>query len=256
MRRYLNILRSITVPAVILALSAGCSGPSEITITGYNPEKEISSENASSAALYEMNSDHTAESSVYEQDGAAAGGDHEESVRPESVQTADSEDEPGIAVYVCGAVQEPDVYYLPAGARIYDALDAAGGFSADADTQWLNQARLVSDGEMLLVYTLDETAKMMEEGAKRGSASGGNSSAADSGNGFPAGESIAASSVVNLNTGSKEQLMTLPGIGESKADAIIRYRSENGSFASVEDVMNISGIKDSTFEKIKDRITV
>ena len=66
----------------------------------------------------------------------------------------------------------------------------------------------------------------------------------------------AGSTLINLNTATKEQLMTLPGIGEAKADAIIRYRTESGYFASPEDVMNISGIKNSIFEKIRDQITV
>ena len=69
-------------------------------------------------------------------------------------------------------------------------------------------------------------------------------------------EGADAGGLVNLNTASKEQLMTLPGIGEAKADAIIRYRTETGLFASTEDVMNISGIKNSVFNRIKDRITV
>ena len=62
--------------------------------------------------------------------------------------------------------------------------------------------------------------------------------------------------MINLNTATKEQLMTLPGIGEAKADAIIRYRTETGLFASTEDVMNISGIKNSVYEKIRDKVTV
>ncbi len=162
-----------------------------------------------------------------------------------------------LAVYVCGAVQEPDVYYLPVGARIYDALQAAGGFTEDADSQWLNQAQPLTDGQMLLVYTAQETAQMELEGAKRGeNASGTVSSASGSGGAAGSGSTSTDSSVVNLNTGTKEQLMTLPGIGESKADAIIRYRTETGMFGCVEDIMNISGIKNSTFEKIKDRITV
>lgn len=145
-----------------------------------------------------------------------------------------------IAVYVRGAVKKPGVYYLPDGSRIYQAIEKAGGFTEEADTQWLNQAELLTDGEMLTVVTMEETSEM-EEAAVPAAVSAG---------------SAGQTSLVNLNSASKEELMSLPGIGESKADSIIRYREENGPFASPEDVMNISGIKTSVYSKIKDRITV
>ena len=164
-----------------------------------------------------------------------------------------------LAVYVCGAVQEPGVYYFPEGARICDAIEAAGGFSRDADSQWLNQAKILSDGDMLVVCTKEETAALRGEGA--GTASG-TAAPADPGGMTPAGVILpdpagtGNGSKVNLNTASKEELMTLPGIGEAKAEAIIRYRTEVGFFASAEDVMNISGIKSSVYAKICDRVTV
>ena len=130
-----------------------------------------------------------------------------------------------------------------------DAIDAAGGFSQEADTQYLNLARPVNDSEMVSVYTMDETALMKEQGTGEEAGtglpdvSGGDSSGSESGK-------------VDLNSASKEQLMTLPGIGESKADAIVRYREETGPFSCTEDVMNISGIKDRVYSQIRDRITV
>ena len=162
-----------------------------------------------------------------------------------------------IAVYVCGAIQSPGVVYLPAGARVCDALEKAGGFTERADSQWLNQAKLLSDGEMLIVYTKEETAAMSEQGIAMGGTMPlqGLSAGDDSGSTVPGSPSPADAVVtlINLNTASKEQLMTLPGIGDAKADAIIRYRTETGLFASTEDVMNISGIKNSVYEKIRDR---
>ncbi len=233
--------------AAVCVLASGCSSSSEIAVKSFGSQESMTS--VSESYLEPDTEKHAARtlerSSESEADGAM-------NVEKPSL----------IAVYVCGAVRKPDVYYLPEGSRIYDALKAAGGFSIEADTQWLNQAQTVTDGEMLFVYTLDETARMQEEGIKRGSAaSGGVSSGDPSGSGgSDAASSIGTASgdsrIVNLNQGTKEELMTLPGIGESKADAIIRYRTENGPFASVEDIMNISGIKNSTFEKIKDRIAV
>ena len=119
---------------------------------------------------------------------------------------------------------------------------------------------LLSDGEMLIVYTKEETAAMSEQGIAMGGTMPlqGLSAGDGSGSTVPGSPSPAdaGSTLINLNTATKEQLMTLPGIGEAKADAIIRYRTESGYFASPEDVMNISGIKNSIFEKIRDQITV
>ena len=161
-----------------------------------------------------------------------------------------------LAVYVCGAVHNPGVYYLPGGARICDAIEASGGFSQSADTEWLNQAKLLTDGEMLIVYTKEETARMLEEGIARGGFVPSESSGSGSEPGSSGDAADAGAGRINLNTASKEQLMTLPGIGEAKADAIIRYRTETGLFASTEDVMNISGIKNSIYDKIRDLVTV
>ncbi len=163
-----------------------------------------------------------------------------------------------LAVYVCGAVQNPSVCYLPEGARVCDAIEAAGGFLPGADTEWLNQAELLTDAEMLVVYTLDETSDMERSGIRRGTTSAGLKTGKDvTGSGASPGTAVSENqNTVNLNTASKEQLMTLPGIGESKAEAILRYRTEKGYFASPEDVMNISGIKSSVYEKIRDKISV
>lgn len=170
-------------------------------------------------------------------------------------------EEDRIAVYVRGAVKDPGVYYLPAGARVYQAIEAAGGFSGEADREWLNQAQALSDGEMLTVCTIEETSEM-EKAGEASAAAGASGESLSSSSGPGAGEgtgltdSASGGGRVNLNTAGKDELMTLPGIGESKAESIIRYREENGAFASPEDVMNISGIKEAVFSKIKDRICV
>ena len=135
-----------------------------------------------------------------------------------------------IAVHVCGAVEEPGVYYLAPDARVADAIEAAGGFSADADRDWLNLAEPLTDGVQVRVPTV-------LEGEELASA-----------------EAASRAALIDINTAGAEELMTLPGIGESRALAIIAYRETNGPFAEITDIMRVSGIKEAAFEKIKDRI--
>ena len=171
-----------------------------------------------------------------------------DSAAPETVQMTAAR----IIVYVRGAVNQPGVYQLEEDARIFRAVEAAGGFRADADAEWLNQAQPLFDGAMLTVPTREETAILRQAGQTDGSgalisgSSGltdsqetaigirqGNSGSAASGqvpdkNGPgsspPTGSGSGGEARVNLNTAQREELMTLPGIGESKADSIIRYR--------------------------------
>ena len=236
----------------VCLLSAGCGGPQRITVTGvksFSPETQRE-------GLFQEQTGAQADPGKVIPDQAYAGNDAAN--RENAGNGAANRENAGnsaadeIAVYVCGAVQKEGVYYLAAGSRICDALEAAGGFRNDADRQWLNQAKILTDGEMLVVYSEEETADMRLHGLTQGEGAAAPSGSA-SGTACDPGETGA---LINLNTASKEQLMTLPGIGEAKADAIIRYRTETGLFASTEDVMNISGIKNSVFNRIKDRITV
>lgn len=162
-------------------------------------------------------------------------------------ETAAPETEARIAVYVCGAVNSPGVYELEASARVFQAVEAAGGFREDADQEWVNQAQFLQDGGKIRIYTRQETEQMRQAGMEAGSllAEDQTGEAGTEGQGL-----------VNLNTATKEELMTLPGIGEAKAEAVIAYRQEQGGFSAIEDIMNISGIKEAVFSKIKDRITV
>lgn len=150
-----------------------------------------------------------------------------------------------IQVYVCGAVASPGVYALPEGSRVYEAVELAGGFLESADPKALNQARLLSDGEQITVLTVEEVQDGKTANQGNGGVSGQNGSADDSEGGK-----------VNINTADEDELMTISGIGESRAKAIIAYREENGKFASIEDIMKIDGIKEKMFEKIRDSITV
>lgn len=149
----------------------------------------------------------------------------------------------GIYVYICGEVANPGVYELSEDSRIYEAVDAAGGFTENAARESINLASKVSDGMQITIYNKEEAASL---------SAGGTSAGKNSGQDQVSG----SSSLVNLNTATKEELMTLKGIGESKAEDIIRYREKSGGFKKIEDIMKISGIKEAGFQKIKDSITV
>ena len=138
----------------------------------------------------------------------------------------------GIFVHVCGEVVHPGVYELKAGSRVYEAVKAAGGMSENAAQNFLNQAEILEDGQQIYVPSEEEISDTDSENGRTDDCK------------------------VNLNQASKEQLMTLPGVGEAKADAIIRYRSEKGNFRSIEEIMEIEGIKEGVFKKIEDWITV
>lgn len=146
-------------------------------------------------------------------------------------------------VHVCGAVNAPGVYELKTDARIYEALEAAGGMTEDADADWINQAEALSDGERIYVPTQEEAEESAQSVSGRWADPNGN-----------AGGSV--SDKININTAAKEELMTLSGIGASKAESILKYRQEHGNFQNIEDLKKIEGIKDGVFNKIKDDITV
>jgi len=151
-----------------------------------------------------------------------------------------TESEAFICVHVCGAVNAPGVYEMAEGSRVCEAVALAGGFAEDADSTWINQAGYVQDGQQLYVYTAEET-----QGLSRDAPPHGEAAVQDTADGL-----------VNLNTAGREELMTLPGIGEAKADAIIAWRTEHGAFGAIGEIQQISGIKEAVFSKIKDRITV
>lgn len=143
-------------------------------------------------------------------------------------------------IHVCGAVENPGVYELPAGSRIYEAVDAAGGFTQEASADFVNLAQVIADGDKIVIPTTDQ-----EKQAAFAPAGVIHETAQQENDGK-----------VNINTATKDQLCTLPGIGSSRAESIISYREEKGQFRSIEDIMNVTGIKEGAFEKIKDFIVV
>ena len=133
-------------------------------------------------------------------------------------------------VQVVGAVNKPGVYELEGDARIFQAILMAGGLREDADESCLNQAQKISDGMKLEIKTKDEAVASQQ--------------------------SAISDNKVDINTADAKTLMTLPGIGESKANSIIKYRESKGRFNSIEDLKNITGIKEGVYNKVADSIKV
>ena len=139
-----------------------------------------------------------------------------------------------IDVFISGCVNNPDVYTLKKGSIIKDAVEMAGGFSENACRDYVNLAKKLESGEHIIIPSQDEAKEL---------------------NPVQVEDAPNSSSLVNINKASKEELMSLPGIGERKAEAIIKYRNSK-SFSNIEDIMNISGIKEAAFSKIKDKICI
>lgn len=145
---------------------------------------------------------------------------------PEEIKKAETEkpaEKEFLYVHVCGEVKKPGMYQMKPDSRAADAIEAAGGFTKEAKEASINLAKPLSDGEQLYVCSRKEKT---------------------------------ADDRININLASKEELLQLPGIGESKAESIIAYRNKHGSFMSVEDLTKIEGIKEGVLQKIKDKITV
>lgn len=135
-------------------------------------------------------------------------------------------------VYICGEVKLPGVYQVEEGARLYQVVEMAGGLLETAALNYLNLAESVTDGQKIVVPTIDEANALVivEEEKSNG--------------------------LVNINTANEDTLTTLPGIGASKAKNIINYRESKGGFQTIEELMEIDGIKEGVFHKVKDLITV
>lgn len=147
-----------------------------------------------------------------------------------------------VLVHICGEVQTPGVYELTADSRICDVLLLAGGFTANADTEAVNMAAGIEDGMQIVI-----PAEM-----DRAPETTGNSS-------YRTTETSAGkteSQLININTADKETLMSLPGIGAGKAEAVIAYREAGGVFKDIKDIMLVDGIKEGVYANIKDKICV
>lgn len=171
-------------------------------------------------------------SSVYE-DGTAS-----------STASAGSAGSAIIYVDIGGEVNVPGVYEVSEGTRLFQVIEKAGGLTEDADIDVINRAEAVYDGQKILIASYEESEKRSKSQTLAAPAE-------------QSGISSAADEVrVNINTADSVTLQTIPGIGPSKAERIIEYRNTQGRFQSIDDIKNISGIGDKTFESIKKYITV
>lgn len=138
-----------------------------------------------------------------------------------------------VCVHVCGAVNNPGVYELPKGSRIYEAIEAAGDFTEEAAKDYTNLAQIINDEMKIIIPTVQDVE-----------------------NGTMPIQSEPDNGLININTADITALCTLPGVGESRAEAIIAYRDRNGSFETIEQIMEVDGIKEAMYAKLQDKICV
>lgn len=235
-------------------------------------EKEVSETVDADAELEDHKDMETEKISVSEK---SADKDSDKSAVQEASQTPEPAETVPQSIYVdiCGAVAQPGVYELSPDSRVFQAIEKAGGYLPEAAASYLNRARSLNDGQQIYVPTQEEVDSRMIPQTQDGNVQNGERSQAEGigadgqisgtmidtqvpSDGGSADQSTSEASRINLNTADVSQLTTLTGVGESKALAIIAYREENGPFTSVEDIMNVPGIKEGTYEKIKDKIAI
>ncbi|MDO4988247.1 MAG: ComEA family DNA-binding protein [Synergistes sp.] len=145
-------------------------------------------------------------------------------------------------VYITGAVKKPGVYDVSSNARIFSAVEAAGGFTSEADREAVNLAAKLKDGQHIKIYKIGEMAEAQTTKTKSGTSSkGGNSDVYGK---------------ININTASKTELERINGVGTKTAEAILSYRNSKGNFTRIEDIMEVKGIGPKKFEKMRESITV
>ena len=201
--KILNTIKYVLCGCVIMLVLSGCAGANPVLVETGDGDTEVAADSVSEDILTPV-------------------------------------DDGNIYVHVGGAVNNPGLYELPAGSRLYDAVMVAGDFREDADSDYANLAEILTDGTKYMIYTREETALMTYE------ASGGEDVLSHYTN----------DGLLDINLATKEELMALNGIGESKASAIIAYRDEHGEFTSVEGIKQVSGIGDGIYSRISGLITV
>ena len=218
MKHFIRYYLAAGLLGMIILSAAGCAGQNNTTysLKGEQPSQEEDTAAAGSGT------------SAGEAANAAA-----------EIRSAGSDT---VLVHICGEVQTPGVYELTADSRICDVLLLAGGFTADADTEAVNMAAGIEDGMQIVIPA--ETDRIPE--------TTGNSS-------YRTTETSAGkteSQLININTADRETLMSLPGIGAGKAEAVIAYREAGGVFKDIKDIMLVDGIKEGVYANIKDKICV
>lgn len=160
-------------------------------------------------------------------------------------------------VDIKGEILTPGIYTLKSNSRVIDVIEMSGGLTENADTSVINLSKKITDEMVIIIYSKSEvkdfkktkeTEKIVQEKCVKKDENALKNDACIT-------DSVKISGKVSINTATKEELMTLTGIGDSKAEDIIKYREENGPFKTIEDIKNVSGIGDSLFAKIKENIT-
>ncbi len=262
---------AVLLSAVMTASLTGCAKKQSLELTELSDTEGSPGENDGDSEgngqdAGSRSQDPATETDPQEADGTGTAGEA-------PADGADSGEPELIYVFVCGAVAQEGVYELPAGSRVYQAVEAAGGYAADADTSYINQADPVTDAQKLEIPTVEEAEKLREEAALAaenrqaetdaesgsgpdGAAAGYANNGAGQMNNSAGQADDAAARLININTADEATLQTLPGIGAAKAASIVRYREANGGFSSIEEIKKVSGIGDITYENIKGCITV
>lgn len=177
------------------------------------------------------------------------------------VENKKDNDDSFLSIDIKGAVNNPNVYKLKEGSRVIDVINMAGGLKENADTSIINLSKKITDEMCIIIYTKEDIQKYknqmlstneIKEKLEQENVSIDNFNDAEINKSNK--ESNTKENKISINTASIEELMTISGIGESKAKAIISYREENGPFEDIEDIMNVSGIGESLYAKIKDKI--
>lgn len=274
-----------------MLLQSGCSRiqtqeelPGQVILSGQRQQEAAGAETAAEDLATAQTAGSGAEGKAFYSDaqgtltGAGASGSAAQSLqagedtteRQDLEQLDPEQARPDIYVHICGEVQNPGVYRLPAGSRVYEGLEKAGGLLSTAASDAVNQALVLEDGMQVQI----PSAEVFEAAGKKGSyitdktgkavGTGGETQASGTGQAAPGmsetdilrSDASVRNGRININTAGEAELCLLNGIGESRAKSIIRYRETHGSFARIEDIMKVEGIKEGAFAKIKDDITV
>ncbi len=260
--------KSVITAGLFVLLLTSCAGREELM---FEEDERISGSESWSEPDAEVVVNAASDGADKEVDGTNAASGRIGPEHGENVGEAASAESEGAKIYVhiCGAVVNAGVYELDAGSRVFEAIEAAGGFTGEACQDYVNQAGVLSDAQRLVIPTNEEIEAAKADGTWQelwtADGNGLVSESAGTGtqapgafeNGVLSKEAdVSGAGLVNINTASESELGAISGIGAGKAAAIVKYRQENGNFAAIEDIMNVSGIKEGTYEKIKDKITV
>lgn len=239
---------NIVVWLICLFVLTGCTSKEEL-IQLNQPEQLVEEASAENVGQPELETQEQREKeSARNPDGeqqTMVGEKEEAALAPQKEQK--------IYVHVCGAVANPGVYELTGTSRIFEAVEVAGGFTEEADGDYVNQAEMLVDGMKIQIPTKAQTAEwiaagdilMQQEVVSLVKAEAENSITPDR-----------VQQKININLADETTLCTITGIGQGRAAAIITYREQNGGFNTIEDIMKVDGIKQATFEKIKEQICV